>query len=357
MPKARIAGLDLLRGFAILLVILRHSWPEAFGGGGIVGVVVFFTLSGYLITGLLVDDLRAHGRVRYGRFYRNRAIRLLPALGFLLAGFVVVEGIVRLVGDPGDVPRSVLVSLTYVMNIPGFDHGSPSLSHLWTLANEEQFYLLWPLILAVGFRIRGLRPVVLASGVVLVVALVASLALVGPDVQDLYKLPTTWTISMVIGAAAQLGRAPLDRVLRGRRATVGMALGLAGLVALAFVPNAKERPIVYLCGGAVIGLLTVLAIWGLRRIAACPWWALPLLGLGTVSYAAYLWNYPLTWWLRGAQVEAWAPLAAVLTILMAVLSWFAVERPFNRLRRRIELRERERAAASRGDEDRRMIHA
>ena len=86
----RIAGLDLIRGLAIALVLLRHAWPSTFAGGGIVGVVMFFALSGYLITGLLLSDIRRLGRVRYVRFYRNRALRLVPALVLMLGALDVV---------------------------------------------------------------------------------------------------------------------------------------------------------------------------------------------------------------------------------------------------------------------------
>ncbi len=89
-PKRRIEGLDLLRGLAIALVLIRHSQLIHFGGGGIVGVVIFFALSGYLITGLLVKDLTSYGRIRYGRFYLHRATRLLPALFALLAVYALI---------------------------------------------------------------------------------------------------------------------------------------------------------------------------------------------------------------------------------------------------------------------------
>jgi peptidoglycan/LPS O-acetylase OafA/YrhL len=328
----RIQGLDLLRGVAILLVILRHSWGDIFGGGGIVGVVVFFTLSGYLITGLLVADLRTYGRVRYGRFYRNRAIRLLPALGALLVGFVIFEGLFDLIGTRGSVLRSVIVSLTYTWNIPGFDHGSPSISHLWTLANEEQFYLVWPLLLAIGLRYRKMRALVVFAAVALLVAVAGTVLIAAPaDLERVYSLPTTWTISMVIGAAAQLGQAQVSRVLAGRQLPIIAAACMAGLIALSFLPDPKTSAVVYIVGGSLVGALTIPIIWFLRSFNRVPTAARPLLWLGTISYAAYLWNYPLTYWLRDAGVPAWQAVAAVLTIVVAAASWFVVEKPFNRL--------------------------
>lgn len=336
----RIEGLDLIRGFAILLVVVRHSWPEFLGGGGIVGVVVFFTLSGYLITGLLVADLRAYGRVRYGRFYRNRAIRLLPALAALLVVFVIVEGVIDLAGTRDSVFLSLLVAVTYTMNIPGFDHGSPNLSHLWTLANEEQFYLVWPLVLALGIRLRRLKSVVIAVALIMLAALVASVFVAMPEYGRLYSLPTTWTISMIVGSAAQLGQQKITRFLTRRRAHVAGVMSAAGLIALSFIPDAKGSVVMYLGGGLLIGVLTVALIWALRDVGTVTRAARPLLWLGTVSYAAYLWNYPLTWWMRELGNPLWAPSAAALTVVAAAASWFAVERPFNQWRKRLDQRVR-----------------
>jgi len=235
----RIQGLDLLRGAAIALVLLRHSWPEIFGGAGIVGVVVFFTLSGYLITGLLAADVRRYGKIRYGRFYRNRFLRLIPALLFVLVGLVIMEGLLNVSDTRRFVPRTIGVALTYTMNIPLFNHGSPNFSHLWTLANEEQFYLVWPLIIFLGVRYRKLRLLVAVTAVVLIVLLVATVVWYQDDIQKIYNYPTTWTISMVIGAAAKLGEPRLDALLGGTRLAPAAIVGAVGLLAMSFVPDAK----------------------------------------------------------------------------------------------------------------------
>ncbi|KRC47330.1 hypothetical protein ASE16_18675 [Leifsonia sp. Root227] len=330
-PHNRIQGLDALRGLAILLVMLRHSWGDTFGGAGIVGVVAFFTLSGYLITGLLASDVRTYGRVRYLRFYKNRAIRLLPALVFALAGFAVVEGLLDLGGHPAQVLRTVEVALTYTANVPGLNHGSDDMSHLWTLANEEQFYLVWPILilLAVRFRKEWLTVTIAAAAIVAVLG--ATILFTEPLVK-IYTWPSTWTIAMVVGAACQLGRNRLSLVLRGVVARIGGVVGLVGLVGLSFLPDAKSNPFVYLFGGAVIAVLTMLVVWWWKDIAVMPAWSRPLVWLGTISYAAYLWNYPIGWWLRDLGVTDWQAPAILLTVAAAAVSWFAVERPFNRLK-------------------------
>ncbi len=189
--SSRIDGLDALRGLAIALVLLRHSWPQIAGTGGVVGVVIFFTLSGYLITSLLDRDLRHFGRVRYGRFYRNRALRLIPALLLLLVGITAVTLVWNPLDDRSGLVRAMVVGITYTANLP-FDHGSPTVEHLWTLATEEQFYIVWPLVLALAVRFRRERTALITSTIVIVAALVCTIALTYPgghgDLQLAYLL-------------------------------------------------------------------------------------------------------------------------------------------------------------------------
>nr|WP_286131989.1 acyltransferase [Clavibacter michiganensis] len=341
LSKNRIQGLDLLRGAAILLVILRHSWPESFGLAGIVGVVAFFTLSGYLITGVLMSDISKLGRVRYGHFYRNRAIRLIPALVFMLVGFVVVEGVLGVSGNSTrDIAIGVVVALLYVMNLPGIPHGSTNLSHLWTLANEEQFYLVWPFLLRMGVRRKRLGVVVISTGILIMLALVATIVVASPEVFKVYTLPTAWTIAMVLGAASRIWRDGLAKVVYGNRATILAAIAGAALLGIAILPEAKDSPWLYLVGGPAVGALTVLVIAKLRHVGIVPAAARPLVWLGTISYAAYLWNYPISWWLRDSDVPGWDWWTAVLTVVAATVSWFVVERPFNILKKRLDDRAR-----------------
>ncbi|MDX6371890.1 MAG: hypothetical protein QOD98_878 [Nocardioidaceae bacterium] len=313
----RIAGLDLLRGIAIGLVILRHAVPAVAPGSGVVGVVMFFALSGYLITGLLSEELDRRGRLDLRRFYARRARRLVPALLLLVAGVVVVTLLLDPLGDRDELVKTVVVALTWTGNLP-FCHASDATFHLWTLATEEQFYLIWPaLLLLLGVR-HGFA-VAAVGTVALLVATVVWLRAV-PD--NAYSLPTPWMVCFVVGAAARL---------YGHRLAVprwAAPLALAGLAVLSVVPL-RGHALTYLAGGPAIATLTAVLLLSWRTWTEVTTPALRALAwLGTVSYAAYLWNYPLTLWLRPHVDHGAGPLAAVLTIGAAALSWYAVERRF-----------------------------
>jgi peptidoglycan/LPS O-acetylase OafA/YrhL len=326
--RTRLAGLDLLRGIAIGLVMLRHALPEPFTGAGVVGVVMFFTLSGYLITGILLDEFRSTGRVDLRRFYLRRARRLAPALLVLVAGVALVTLVLDPLGDRDRLGTTVAIALTWTANLP-VGPGSDATYHLWTLATEEQFYLVWPALLLLGLRRDRVGVAVLVAGVGCLLACVATTAWLAEAPDLAYALPTSWAGCFVVGAAA--------RVLRDRAPSLPLLAApsaLAALLLLGMVPL-RGHALTYLAGGPAIAVLTavLLLTWGrLAEVGPRLRW---LVGLGTLSYAAYLWNYPLTLWLR--PLEGGALLAAALTVVAAALSWRYVEEP---LQRRWRVRDR-----------------
>ena len=183
VPDRRyVPGLDGIRAIAVLLVIAYHL-NVAHAGGGMLGVGVFFTLSGYLITDLLLDSWRRHGDLRLGRFWLHRARRLLPALFLMLAAvslWVALFDSSQLSG----VRRQVWAAVLYVSNWSTiaqngsyFARFAPPLplDHLWSLAIEEQFYLVWPfLLLALIWFVRSRRKMALVT---LVLACASALAM------------------------------------------------------------------------------------------------------------------------------------------------------------------------------------
>jgi peptidoglycan/LPS O-acetylase OafA/YrhL len=316
----RIAGLDVLRGVAILLVMLRHAFPDVFPGAGVVGVVVFFTLSGYLITGVLSRELGTSGRVDYKRFYLRRARRLLPALVALVVVFAVVTLVFDPLGERDKLLRTAVVLLTFTGNLP-ISGVSPAAFHGWTLATEEQFYLLWPALLAFAWTRNRVGAALAVTGLAALAACTATLVWLWPHADNAYALPTSWFVCFVIGAAVRLKGRSVPRL--------AVPFALIGLAVLSVVPL-RGHALTYLgAGPAIAGCTAVLLLaWSKWETVAMP--LRPLVALGVVSYGAYLWNYPLTLWLRPELGAAAGPTAAVLTIVAAALSWRYVEEPVMR---------------------------
>jgi peptidoglycan/LPS O-acetylase OafA/YrhL len=132
VPRKRIAGLDAIRGLAILLVMVCHAFYRELNGAGPVGVTVFFALSGYLITGIVVSEIQTTSKVSFFRFYRNRVLRLGPALACLLLVFVLVEEISNRLGDKAAIARSTVIGVTYTADLPKLHNEvSAGLAQLW----------------------------------------------------------------------------------------------------------------------------------------------------------------------------------------------------------------------------------
>lgn len=325
VSNGRIAGLDVLRGLAILLVMLRHAFPGAFGGAGVVGVVMFFTLSGYLITGVLAKELDHTGRIDYRRFYLRRARRLLPALLALVVVFVAVTLVFDPLHDRGTLPATVAVLVTFTGNLPIADVSAAAF-HSWTLATEEQFYLLWPALLAFAWVRGRVGAALVGAAVTVLAACVATLVWLWPHVDNAYVLPTSWFVCFVIGAATRLRSWRVPSAL--------VPLVLLALAALAVVPL-RGHVLTYLVVGPAIACCTAVLLLTWSRWSTVESLVPRMLAaLGVVSYGAYLWNYPLTLWLR-PELGAYAGLlAAALTIVAAALSWRFVEEPVMRRGRR-----------------------
>jgi peptidoglycan/LPS O-acetylase OafA/YrhL len=309
VTRGRIDGLDLLRGIAVGLVMLRHALPDVFSGAGVVGVVMFFALSGYLITGVL------ERKPSLTTFYARRAWRLVPPLLVLVAGVVVVTLVLDPLDDRDELLKTVVVALTWTADLP-FGHASDATYHLWTLALEEQFYLLWPVTLLVLGPRRGL--VLAALATTLACGLTTWWLAEDPDLA--YSLPTSWALCFVVGAAARLHG---DRL---RLPSWTAPVALTTLAVLSMVPL-RGHALTYLAGGPAIAVLTAALVLSWRTWTTVTGPLRALVWLGTVSYAAYLWNYPLTLWLR-----PYAGLAVALTLVAAALSWRYVEAPLARRR-------------------------
>ncbi len=341
-----VSALDGMRAIAVLLVILFHLRVPGFRAG-FVGVDVFFVLSGFLITSLLLEEIRRTGRVSLSAFWARRARRLLPALVLVLLTVGVVTALTATYTERASMRGDLLATTGYVANwhfiqtstyFADIGVDSP-LEHTWSLAIEEQFYLLWPL-LVFGVATVGVKPrtgvgTLALLGVAVSAGLLAVLWSPG-DVERAYMGTDARIFEPLLGAAgAAFVASPGGRARLERAGPWVLAAGAAALaIALAFItPGGRE----YFFGGAVLVSVGTLAILGPLWVGAggvarpvLSW--KPLVWIGVVSYGAYLWHWPVTLWLRVREpgVDDLIPrrLAAfALTFGLAAVSFYAVERP------------------------------
>ncbi len=353
-------GLDGLRALAVIAVLLYHAqlpWIP----GGFLGVEVFFVISGYLITTLLLEERRQRGRIDLVGFWMRRARRLLPALYLLL----VVTLAVAVIFLPGEVARlrsDAIAAFGYVTNwylVLGEESyfetvGRPSLLlHLWSLAVEEQFYVLWPLLLAAGTMLfRGRMLVVVLAGAVGSAVLMATLYQPDVDPSRIYYGTDTRAAGLLLGAALAFvwvpGRVRPDRVrhpgwLRRRWGWAApLLLDLVGLVALGVLVwfchwLDQYQPFLFQGGFALVALATAVVIMVAVHPSTRLWGAgllgrQPLRWIGLRSYGIYLWHWPVFMITRpelDVSVTGWPLLLLRLaaTVVLADLSYRFVETP------------------------------
>ena len=350
-------GLDGLRAIAVLAVIFYHL-DVGWAPGGLLGVAVFFTLSGYLITDLLLGHW-ASGSMRLGEFWLRRARRLLPALFLML---IVVTAWVTL-AEPSQLPSlrgAVASAAAYVNNwwlifqhISYFARfGPPSpLGHLWSLAIEEQFYLVWPWLLLLGLRfIRerpgfvGVRPRMAAVTLLLAGAsavLMAALYHPGFDSSRVYDGTDTRAFGLLFGAALAMiwpSRQLSADVSAGARRALDV-LGVVGLVVIGLLiwRTNQYSPFLYPTGLVILSLATVLAVAALvhpaTRLGRALGWR-PLRWIGVRSYGIYLWHFPIiVLTTPSPNTGVYLPRAiaqTAATFAIAALSWRFVEEPIRR---------------------------
>ncbi|MEZ5141232.1 MAG: acyltransferase [Acidimicrobiales bacterium] len=345
-----IPALDGLRGLAVVGVLLFHGGQLT---GGYLGVDLFFVLSGFLITSLLLREYDGSGTVGLGRFWARRARRLLPALFGLVAGVGLYCLVFARPYELGAIRADALATVFYVANwhaIVGgqgyweiFSAPSP-LQHTWSLAIEEQFYLVWPLVVLGLLKLtKGRKEVVLVTAVVgaLVSAtLMALLWVPEADTSRVYLGTDTRAAAVLLGAALATLLA-LRGPIRGTRARLGLEwAGLVCLVGLlgVWATTGGLSPWLYHYGFLACGLASTVVIAAashprvgvVGRVLSFA----PLRWLGLVSYGLYLWHWPVFVVLNRERVglDGW-PLLAVqvaVSLAIAVVSYYALELPIRR---------------------------
>ena len=325
-PARRLPYLDGLRFVAVSMVLAYHGGVPGLATAGFYGVDVFFVLSGFLITTLLLGDLSGDGRVHLGRFWGRRALRLLPALLMMLVG---VDLYVALVSPAGRYPgfrADAFSVVSYVSNwhfiATSSDYfratAAPSLlTHTWSLAIEEQFYLVWPLVLWAAVAVARRRRVqashavlaVSAAGAVASAGWMAYLYQAGASPSRLYYGTDTHASGLLVGAtlAAWVARAGgLEAFApRARRWATPVAVAALGGLGWAACEMGSADPLAYRGGFlAVAGLSAALVGALVSRPAGVVARVLSLAGpryIGRISYGMYLWYFPLFAVLDGAR--------------------------------------------------------
>ncbi len=339
-----LPGLDGLRGVAVLAVLAYHLWPSLVPGG-FLGVNVFFVLSGFLITRLMLAEHAATSTVALGAFWARRGRRLLPASMITLAAVAVIWSV------HGWLTRAfsldIIWSLADLANwhtlLSGSTYGASGLDspvlHFWSLAIEEQCYLVLPLVVWFVLSWRGWSTRVLTR--IVTAMLMASLLYTAANRADanLVYLST-------FSRAAELLSGVLLALIVVRRGAMpsGRAWRVAGPIAaltllLATVTTSLDNP-VYASGGlfvaALLGMVVLIASTGGGRLAR----ALaihPLRYVGRVSYAVYLFHWPILMGFREARVDGWwvKPAILIATFGLAALSMVLIEGPIRNRRRAI----------------------
>lgn len=295
------ADIQALRAVAVLAVVLNHLWPQWLTGG-YVGVDVFFVISGYLISSHLSREITGTGRVRLGRFYARRVRRLLPA-AFLVLGVSLVAAYYLLPYPRWEATaQEAFASALYFENwllaansvdYSAFNSVASLVQHYWSLSVEEQFYLVWPLLLLLLFKLRGRRAQLIGIAVVGVASLGYSVYLTEVSPNEAYFVTPVRVWEFALGALIALagGRLGLPRITAALAAFAGFAL-IIGTAVL----YGHDTPFPgYLALGPTVGTALVIVAGNGRDRQ----WHSPVTGsapvqfLGNVSYSLYLWHWPL----------------------------------------------------------------
>ena len=350
-----VAGLDGVRAFAVAAVIAYHAGVTHVTGG-FLGVDVFFCLSGFLITSLLLGEARHTGTIRLAQFWARRARRLLPALLMVLCFVGLLSWLAASQGTYPGLRLDSLATLLYVANWHFILEGSsyfkealaPSpLTHTWSLAIEEQFYVVWPLLVVLLVRLRRATAallVVSALGAIASTVWMAMLFTPGADTTRLYYGTDTHAMTLLSGAALAAALALLARkrdpsTLRAR-GTAGFAVQAAGvagagvLCAMALKVNG-ETDWLYRGGFLLAGIATAAVILSVVTVPRGPLAAVlsfsPIRFVGRISYGLYLWHYPLFIWLDHERTGLFGIrlllLRLAVTLAVATASFYLVERP------------------------------
>lgn len=351
--------LDGMRGIAVLLVLLFHF---KILGGGWLGVDVFFVLSGFLITSLLVEEWENRSSISLKRFYLRRALRLLPAFYLLLLCCGLYAWLFLPSADLKQARNEILVAACYVADYPYLHNVyMPTLGHTWSLSIEEQFYLLWPLLLFIMLRLGASRRIVI--GIVsagILACMIHRMVLYGmyrePPAEKLKNIMRMYfgldtradalLTGCLVGLLASWNLLPKSKRFI-RLLTINSCLSVI-LFSVLLVTRSMEHSQFYHGGFTLVAAMVATVL--MRLLLAPAEWASKILesrflvGVGQLSYALYLFHVPIIHWVKptdlGWRYPGWTLLVCGLTFVAALVSYYCLERPCLRLKKRFENRAR-----------------
>lgn len=324
--------IDGLRAIAVLSVVMFHAFPDAFPGG-YVGVDVFFVISGFLITGIITDRLGA-GTWSFTEFYLARCRRIFPALAIVLVSALVAGWFLLSPQDYNALGEHAAASAAFVQNImlwteSGYfdsDAIHKPLLHLWSLSIEEQYYLVFPLVLLALWRWGQLRSVFIGVSLLACASFAANIWVTAKDPSSAFYLPHTRAWELMIGALLAITRSSARRSIAAVASVIGVAL-LA--VAMAISGNSLDFPGWLALLPAVGAALVIYAgkdAWINRSLLSNRL----LVWIGLISYPLYLWHWPML----SMRAIIDAPDSAILTIAiisasicLAWVTYAIIERP------------------------------
>ncbi|MGE0882716.1 MAG: acyltransferase family protein [Blastocatellales bacterium] len=343
--------LDGIRGISILLVLAHHLSPSHLWGG-FLGVDIFFVLSGFLITTLLIQEWQECGEISLKNFYMRRFLRLMPALFLMLLS---VCGFIWLFQDSAKASAAFCgagFTLAYISNWiqalhPNYPMGPFGIT--WSLSIEEQFYLFWPMLLLMFLRLVKSQRMLIILLVIGIVTVTVNKVILwnteGVSSWRLYYGTDTRADALLIGCLVSLlliigmihQRSNFEKYFKS-----GAAISLAFMLAIIFTVKNDDR-FLYVGGGTLIELmlsvmLVVVLLWPPKqvltvlRFPALRWF-------GQISYGLYLWHWPIFVIFnpkRGIQSAPYRLAAAALAIALSALSYYLIEKPALKLKRRFE---------------------
>ncbi|MGW8432165.1 acyltransferase family protein [Curtobacterium citreum] len=347
----RAPALDGLRTIAILAVILYHLHVPQFEGG-FIGVTVFFALSGFLITTLLLGEHRKTGRIRLGSFWWKRLLRLYPALLALVAvGLLLWNWVGDYKGASFGPGEAAFIALTYTGNLfrSFWDTTQGVFAHTWSLSMEEQFYLVWPPVLVLLFMVRARRRWLMAGLGAVIVGCSIAAGLVyqtpnGGSTPDVYFSPVLGVVPLATGCllALLLDDARVRTWAAGVAGHVASWAGLALLVGILlwigddWTQHAWTFGVVLPLTGVVSSVLIAGLVSVRSPLSAALAWT-PVSWFGRrVSYSAYLWHPLVIALLDPFAIGPWGTVWLIaVALLVAVGAAYAVEVPVEKARKRV----------------------